>query len=1173
MNDAGRASGPRLFILGPTMTIPSQALLTDAADRQRRAADPCASVWVAASAGTGKTKVLTDRVLALLLAGTPPHKVLCLTFTKAAAAEMSNRINARLAGWATAGDDRLEQDLSALLDRRPDAGTAVRARRLFAHVLDAPGGMHIETIHAFCQSLLRRFPLEAGIAPHFQVMDDRDAGQLLEEAKEEVLTQARDGADPALAAALATVTALVHETGFPELMAELAGDRGRLRRLIQREGGPAGVERALWARLDLQPGDSPRSITAAAVADAAFDAPALRLAAAALLNGSDTDARKGTAMAAWLADPAGRADTLAAWMAVFLTNDGAIRKTLCTRKVGAQPGIDAALGQEAERMLRLSARLKAAHVAHSTAALLSLGEALLAAYERRKQGRALMDYDDLILAARDLLARPGVAPWVLFKLDGGIDHVLIDEAQDTNPDQWAVVAGLTEEFFAGRGAREQVRTVFAVGDAKQSIYSFQRADPQAFDDMRRLFAVHVPAAGQTWAEIPLNLSFRSTRAVLEAVDAVFTGPGRDGVLGDQDGRHIAFRQGQAGRVELWPPVSPRAIDDPPPWKPPVERIRGDSPRTRLARLVAARIAGMVGAQELESQGRPVRAGDIMVLLRRRGGFVEDLVRELKGSGVPVAGADRMVLAEQLAVMDLMALGEVLLLPEDDLRLATVLKGPLVGLSERQLFELAWNRGESGLWDALRRKAGADSALARAQLYLSDLMDKADRLGPADLFAHILGPLGGKRALLARLGPDAEDPIDEFVSLTLAFERGHPPSLQGFLRWLDTGAVEIKRDLEQGGRDAVRIMTVHGSKGLQAPIVILPDTLQMPAKGPRLLWSGGPADEILLWPARADWDDTLCADARQARRLAAEREYRRLLYVAMTRAEDHLLVCGWETRRAAPAGCWYNLIRAGLEPLAEMVEDPFLQNAGETADATVLRLSCRQEAPPDRPASAGSPGHGRPPPPPEPDWLRRRPEPEPAPPRPLAPSRPDGVEPPVRSPLSGDDAAARFRRGRLIHRLLEVLPQVARESRARAAIRFLTGAGIESAGDALVLATEVTDILDHPRFAPLFAPGSRAEVPIVGLVGSNRAIAGRVDRLVVTETEVLVVDYKTNRRPPASGEPIPELYVRQMAAYRLALACLYPGRHIRCALVWTDGPRLVEIDAALMDDALSREQPA
>ncbi|HLO76878.1 MAG TPA: UvrD-helicase domain-containing protein, partial [Magnetospirillum sp.] len=734
-----------------------------------------------------------------------------------------------------------------------------------------------------------------------------------------------------------------------------------------------------------EPGDTAEAIVARACLDESFDPEGCRHAMRALLGGSKTDIERGQIMERWLADPQGRAAGFHKYKLAFLTaTDGTIRKTLCTKKLAEMPGVLPALEAEAERMVRVMDRLKSATIAHATASLLTLGEALLASYERRKQGRALMDYDDLILAARDLLARPGVAPWVLFKLDGGIDHVLIDEAQDTNPDQWAVVAALTQEFFAGLGAHERLRTVFAVGDVKQSIYSFQRADPKAFDHMRRLFARHVPEAGGTWAEIPLNLSFRSGWAVLNAVNAVFApaSPARDGVAPpDEDITHLAFRAGAGGRVEVWPPVEPRAADEVPPWKPPVERISGDSPRTRLARLLARRIGAMVGTEDLPAHGRKVRAGDVMVLLRRRGGFVEDLVRELKALEVPVAGADRMVLAEQMAVMDLMALGNFLILPDDDLTLATVLKSPLVGMTEDELFRLAWNRGDAKLWDILRRRAGDEDAFGRAHAFLAELLGKADRLTPHALFAHVLGPLGGKRRLLARLGLEAEDPLDEFMALTLAFEQGRAPSLQGFLHWLEASAVEIKRDLEQGGRDAVRIMTVHGSKGLQAPIVFLPDTLQMPTQGPRLLWLD---DDLLLWPPKAEMNDAVAQAGRDAQKLAREREYRRLLYVAMTRAEDQLIVCGWQTKKAPPAACWYNLIREAVAPQAEEAEDPFLAAQNETADARILRLVSRQSAEPEperkaeaarRAGTTSLPG-----------WATTAPEPEPAPPKPLAPSR-------------------------------------------------------------------------------------------------------------------------------------------------------------------------------------------
>jgi ATP-dependent helicase/nuclease subunit A len=1147
----------------------SSALSLDADRRQRRAADPTASVWVAASAGTGKTKVLTDRVLTLLLAGTPPHKILCLTFTKAAAAEMSNRIAGRLGRWATAANADLAGDLERLLGRPPSDAEMVGARRLFAALLDAPGGLRMETIHAFCQSLLRRFPLEAGVAPHFQVMDDRDAGELLEAAKLDVLARAREGTGE-LGRALALVTARVHEVAFPELMGELTAERGRLERLFDRHGGVAGAVAALAARLGLEEGETAESILALAVDEAGLDGPALRAAASALLAGSDSDRRRGEAMAQWLADPAGRRESFAAWCAVFLTTEGGIRKTLATKAVReAAPAAEAALAAEAERLLRLRERLKAARIGEATAALLTLGAALLDCYRRAKATRARMDYDDLILAARDLLARPGVAPWVLYKLDGGIDHVLIDEAQDTNPDQWAVVERLTEEFFAGRGAREVVRTVFAVGDAKQSIYSFQRADPREFERMRAAFAAHVPAAGGDWDEVALNLSFRSAPAVLEAVNAVFAPgmPGRDGVAADEDITHLAHRSGQAGRVEVWPAVEPRPADEPPAWKPPVERIRGDSPRARLARLVAARIRAMIDGETLDSRGRPVRAGDVLVLVRRRGGFVDDLLRELKSRGVAVAGADRMVLTEQMAVMDLMALGNFLLLPEDDLTLATVLKGPLVGLTEEQLFTLAHHRGEgTGLWEALRRGVGdGDPAFEDAFRRLSELLAQADHVSPHALYARILGPLGGRRRLLARLGPEAEDAVDEFVGLTLAFERGHPPSLQGFLHWLETGALEVKRDLEQSGRDAVRIMTVHGSKGLQAPIVFLPDTMQVPVRSPRLLWLGDGADELPAWPPRADDMEEVCRRGAEARKLSREREYRRLLYVAMTRAEDRLVVCGWQGRKAPPEGCWHALVAGALAPVAAEAADPFLAAAGETAEGPVLVLANPQSAAPEAGGIAAAPAR---PPAVLPDWAEIPAEPEPVPPRPLAPSRPEGEEPPVRSPLAEAAGRSRWQRGRLVHRLLQTMPDVAPAERSKAMLRFLSrpSLGLETA-ERLAIANEVSDILDHPGLAALFAPGSRAEVPLIGRIG-ERIVSGRVDRLAVTPAEVLVADYKTNRRPPSSPADIPDVYVRQMAAYRLALACIYPGRHIRCVLVWTDGPGLMEIATARLDDALA-----
>ncbi len=707
--------------------------------RQRAAADVEASIWVAASAGTGKTKVLTDRVLALMLAGSAPSRILCLTFTKAAAAEMANRLNARLSNWATAKDGSLAQDLEGLTGAMPDAAMLDHARRLLARVLDTPGGMRIETIHAFCQSLLRRFPIEAGVAPHFDVMDERSAGEALAAAREEVLAAARGGGT--LAGALAEVTRLVTESGFDEIMSQLLLERGRLHRVLA--GGHARFSAELGRVLDVPPGTTDGDVVAGACVIGAGDEAALRLAAQAMLASCGVrDQERGAAIAAWLADPPARVAAFADYLCAFFTQEGKPFQDILSKGLAAkEPSVAAAVAAEAERLAAVKRRRSAVALHAATAALVRLGDALLTAYERHKEARALLDYDDLVLKARDLLRRPGVAPWVLFKLDGGIDHILIDEAQDTNPDQWEVVQALADEFFAGEGARAVHRTVFAVGDAKQSIYSFQRADPQAFLRMRDYFAARVNAARQRWGMVDLDISFRSTAAVLRAVDAVFVrAESSAGVaLDGAPIHHTAFRAGHAGLVELWPPVEPEEPPEARPWEPPLEQRHARAPQARLALAIAGTVRHWLNTGErLAARDRRVQAGDIMVLVRRRGPFVVELVRALKQADVPVAGVDRMLLADQLAVQDMLALGAFLLLPEDDLTLATVLKGPLLGFDEKTLFDLAHGR-QGSLWSELRRRAGEQAGFARAAQMLGSLLARADFVPPYELFAEVLSP--------------------------------------------------------------------------------------------------------------------------------------------------------------------------------------------------------------------------------------------------------------------------------------------------------------------------------------------------------------------------------------------------------------------------------------------------
>ena len=1117
-------------------------------EHQLRAASPDASVWVGASAGSGKTSVLSDRVLRLmLLDGAKPERLLCLTFTQAAAAEMKTRVMAELAHWAAANEATLADSLSKLLGRRATGDEEECARRLFARALDAPGGLKIQTIHGFCQSLLGRFPLEAGVVPYFDLAEDRVAAELMADARNRVLAAARAGGS--LQAALAIATERAGEDRFDTLVADLARERGRLTRLVE-EHGIDGVEAMIFARHGADPAETPERLIAEAVRDGAFDLVSLRRACDALARSGVEDQRRASVLASFLADPRTRVAAYEAYRAVFLTKEGTIRARLAAKAAEKHdPRCKEVLQKEAERLLALDQRIKALRIARSTSALVRLAVAIVETYADLKQAKALLDYDDLILKARDLLSMEGVAPWVLFKLDGGLDHILIDEAQDTNPDQWQVVQHLAEEFFAGSGAREDVqRTIFAVGDYKQSIYGFQRADPREFQRMRMHFAMRVSGSERIWDEVQLETSFRSTPAVLGAVDAVFARP--EAVAGvtpdDQPIHHKPHREGAGGLVEIWPLVEPAERDPFESWTPPVEQRSGDDPETNLARLIARRIAEWIGTETLPARGRAVRPGDVMVLVRRRGTFLDALVRALKQRQVPVAGADRILLTEQLAVMDLMALGHALLLPSDDLTLATVLKSPLIGLDEDRLYRLAHGR-DGTLWRRLQAMKG-DPDFAAAHDILAGLLARADYLSPFALFAHVLGPLGGRRKIQARLGPESLDALEEFLNAALAHERAHPPSLQGFLHWLDAAAEDIKRDLEHGGRDEVRVMTVHGAKGLQAPIVILPDTVSPLRDDPGVLWT---EDGLPLWCPRAEDADAVAGRARASARTRREEEHRRLLYVAMTRAEDRLYVCGWRTSdRRSGTPSWYDLVAAAFETLPSV--EPVVERPAR-------RFLSAQTAAPETPKAEALAGKA----PPLPAWASLAPKPEPLPPRPLAPSRPEDPEQPVRSPLVVQDGL-RFRRGRLVHRLLQSLPDLAPKARAEAARRWLARAGQGVTPDqAEALLTETLAILDDPALIPLFGPGSRAEVPVTGVIGTH-VVSGQVDRLVALRDRILIIDYKTNRPPPTAPERVAPLYLRQMAAYRAILRRVYDDRPVECRLLWTDGPRQMALPDGLLD---------
>jgi len=1134
--------------------------------QQHLASKPGQSAWVAANAGTGKTKVLVERVIRLLLAGTAPDRILCLTFTKAAAAEMSERLFSILGGWTSLADQELVQRLHELDARVITAQTLADARRLFARAIETPGGLKIQTIHAFAQALLRRFPREAKVAPHFAVMDDREARVLLAQARDFVFGQAKS--DPVLSAAIETLVPYLNEEGIDQLLAQIGLKRNALRHLIRRHGSRDQANVALRQHLGIGQqslGDIDRE-----QADPKIDRAEM---VRALKTGSKTDQQRAAIIQQFIACPTD-ANAVAAYIRLFFTDKGepsAQVKLITANCAKANPLAAEIIYAEQDRLIALEDRRKAVHLANTSNATLVLGLAVLDQYEAEKHQRARLDYDDLIERSLRLLSEADAAPWVLFKLDGGLEHVLVDEAQDTSPAQWDIVRALTDEFMSGEGANPIERTVFAVGDAKQSIYSFQGADPSGFERMRHYFQARLQAAKKPFQSVDLTLSFRSTREVLAVVDAVFEGTAAQGLSDDNpDVRHVAARAQIPGRVELWETEKPAPDEEPNAWTAPLDQTSNRSPKKILAERIAAKIAGwlqpggelIVDDRHQSPTARPIRPGDILILVRRRDQFVDEMIRALKQAHIPVAGADRMRLDEQIAVMDLAALARVCLLPDDDLSLACLLKSPLMGFDDDDLFDIAHDRGRKSLWASL---LGSDRPRDKtASAAILEWRSQAQILPPFDFFARILNA-GGRRRLLERLGPEANDPINELLAQALNFERMDTPTLEGFIHWLSSAEVEIKRDMDQSG-DLVRVMTVHGAKGLEANIVFLPDTCTVPTKNNRksLIELGAKdgfgAPEAMAFAPLVGMQPTSVRNAQLASDLVEGMEQNRLLYVALTRARNWLYICGHEGKGKSqlPPTCWYNLSAAPIQRLGQQMHDETGARIWRVDFATPITGEQAAALPKTLPVKL-------------PAWIDQAPAHEGRWLKTITPSRIAGQDQPTRASLTGA-GTKRYRRGRLIHRLLQTLPDLDPASRAAAAHRFLAHAApdLDPAARAAI-ADETLGVLSEPAFAALFGPGAQAEVAIAGRVdalGDDFNLAGQVDRLCVTADQVLIVDYKTNRPPPARVEDVQPLYIRQMAAYRAALRDLFPDRAIVTALLWTDGPRLMALPDELLDKAMA-----
>lgn len=1174
---------------------PDSESFQEAVSAQTLAANPERSAWVEANAGSGKTKVLIDRVARLLLSkpdgrpGASPDSILCVTYTKAAANEMLSRLFKTLGDWSIASDEELRKSLSRLESRLPshyDETQLRQARTLFARALETPGGLRIETIHAFCARVLRRFPLEAGIAPGFTEIEDKDADALWKAVLDSKIEHAAEASPEA-------VTTLSHATGGRGIKAALGTLRFHreplldfARHLERSKSGLSEIVREALNAPATSADDHIEAVMGEALPKAKIESLADRIAGHPKAAAKDAKLAEAIRFACSQAPAIERWDI---WLTLFRTKSGDWAKQ---NPYGACHKDDTDIldffqvkGEQGTEVTRIKAAyetLISVEAVERSEALLTLGLPIVAAYQTEKRQRAVLDFDDLIERTRHLLTVSKAADWVLYKLDGGLTHLLLDEAQDTSPRQWDLINALVEEFQAGLGSERSTdpRTQFVVGDPKQSIYSFQGADQEKFKEQRLVFESRERVLHGDAIQPDMLMSFRSSPEVLNFVDKVREiAPLPDSTTDalpplEADLKpHTARRSNQPGRVELWPLISKfeSDVDETESdyvWQP-VDYVPESAAVRQLAEQVAIAVRDAIDKgdtvwREDRSTGewsrQAMMAEDVLILVRKRGPLFNALIDSLKKHGLPVAGADRLLLLDVLGVQDSLNLMRFALQPGDDLTLAEILRGPFCNLvdDDRHLFELAYDRKGETLWERLA--SSDDTAFTEAKAFCTSLLE-ARGLGAHAFLSQVLyQPFGledltGFNRLIRRLGTPVRDPVQALLTKALRHDMAAPASLQHFLSEVEGDDSELKRDLgEPDG--AIRVMTVHGAKGLQAPFVILPDTTAATRLSDSPLFVTD--DKVPVYSSSKATDNSTIAELRNRRDASAERESRRLLYVALTRAQDRLLICGAEDGRSKKTGfsksSWYRWCQMAMCDLTGQDEP----GEGERLNDVVSIGPTPVQT--DRAASHFENTSKAP------EWALRPAPLEPAAEPAISPSRLDPSAITAMSPF-GENRRAKLRRGRLIHDLLKRLPVLQPQARRAAATKLLN----RETDLSEIARAEIIDVslqtLEHPEFYEIFSIRGRSEVAVTGRLGNGQLINGRVDRLLVSDDEIMIIDYKTDQPAPVNEAFVSSAYISQMAAYQTILSAIYPNHRVKCALLYTDGPHLVTLSDANLSESL------
>jgi ATP-dependent helicase/nuclease subunit A len=1114
---------------------------------RKNAINPNFSVWVNASAGTGKTKILIDRVWRLLLEN--KRNILCLTFTNAAANEMENRIHSILSKWAICSESVLIADLEQLdffpmpsqssLFCHPSSTTLgsqhpylssqcvtlgsrknealdrylTRARRLFSELENL--GLTIQTIHAFCYKLISNFPIEAGIAPNCTLSECKELHSIIFNKVLHNETVQND---------INLIATEIDENKLRDLLYTLCVKRSMSANdseyIKDKLNAPDGIH-------DLQSGTTEH----------------IKRLAEILSEGSKRDQSYSAMLSDWC-DSTNKED-IESLAKVFLKSESHEKKNISS--IATKSILEKF--RDAEQIIESVQNVVFTHIKDMnsyqifkrTSSLLGIFKVYIDLYNSEKSKNALLDYNDIIDLATNLFSNPNYKDWVLFNLDQKIDHILVDEAQDNSISQWKIITNLCDEFFAGN---DEKRTLFVVGDVKQSIYRFQGANPHLFNYMQQYF--HTKTGGRDWISCQLEKSFRSTPEVLMLVDRIFNNFRAEISFVDNEIKHVPHRENDQGYIEIWPALPKCKEKEQRALQIPLTCKEGYTIADRLlAQAIAHKIHNWLNeGRILVAKDRHIEPRDIVILVRQRNVLVDYIISELKKANVPVVGRDYFRIMDYIAVQDLIALAEFLLLQANDLALANALKSPLFNFTEDDLFNIAYDRKEQSLWERLQDYHGVIYSELNYLINLSRIES------PLALFTHILRT--GKKKFAARLGLECFEVLDEFMNLVLQFEN---PSLQAFVQWIKENNPEIKNDM-QSERNAVRIMTIHKSKGLQAPIVFLVDTNTVPRDSESIIFDG---TEVPFWCGKNN--NAYCDQVKREKKLEDYNEYLRLLYVALTRAEDELYIL---SKEPVQKGSWYDLItrygeqyekkQAYLQPIfKEKVEVlcvnanyPYIYKKRDYFDVPVISLppnlsmsfqcplssfqhpflssqcltlgsSKKEEKPASATHSSISFQHVT-----------------------LESSEKEGAE---WIPVSSTGMTDGYTRGLIIHNILQYMPKIEKERRKNWVRKYLDN--INTSEDKDEIYSKI--LAFNEKYGYLFDLGGKSEIALSGIIDGEPVLV-RLDRLCTTQDKAIIIDYKSHRNVSVS---LLNEIKKQMLTYKTLVQEIYPNKQVECVVIWVE----------------------